>query len=65
MELLKELYAWVEKGKVYQTSGDYAKGWNDSIDTILKYMENLITQEENIAKVNYLTTKVVGLQYKP
>lgn len=52
MELLKELYNWVEKGKVCQTSGDYAKGWNDSIDTVLKYMENLITQKENVAKLN-------------
>lgn len=52
MEILKELYNWVEKGKVSQTSGDYVDGWNDSIETILKYMEKLLSQEENIAKLN-------------
>lgn len=52
MELLKELYDWIEKGKVYQTSGDYAQGWNDSVDTILKHMDKLLSQKEIIAKLN-------------
>lgn len=52
MELLKELCSWIEKGKVYQTSGNYAQGWNDSIDVILEHMEKLPSQEEIIAKLN-------------
>ena len=52
MEILKELYNRVEKGKVSQTSGDYAKGWNDSIDAVLEHMKKLLSREENIAKLN-------------
>ena len=52
MEILKELYNWIEKGKVSQTPGDYAEGWNDSIDVILEHMEKLLSQEEIIAKLN-------------
>lgn len=52
MELLKELYNWIEKGKVYQTLGDYAQGWNDSIDSIIEYINKLVKQEEIIAKLN-------------
>ena len=52
MEILKELYNWIEKGKVSQTSGDYVKGWNDSIDAVLEHMKKLLSQEENIAKLN-------------
>ena len=49
---ITELYSWIEKGKAYQTSGDYAKGWNDSIDSILEHINKLIINEENIAKLN-------------
>ena len=49
---ISELYSWIEKGKVHQTSGNYAQGWNDSIDVILEYMNKLISQEEIIAKLN-------------
>ena len=49
---ISELYNWIEKGRVSQTSGDYSKGWNDSIDVILEYMNKLISQEEIIAKLN-------------
>lgn len=49
---ITELYSWIEKGKVYQTSGNYAQGWNNSIDSILEHINKLVTKEENIAKLN-------------
>lgn len=36
----ESLLSWIEKGKVAET-GDYSKGWNDSIDSILDHMRLL------------------------
>ena len=36
----ESLLSWIEKGKVAET-GDYSKGWNDSIDSILNHMRLL------------------------
>lgn len=36
----ESLLSWIEKGKVTET-GDYSKGWNDSIDAILSHMRLL------------------------
>ena len=36
----ESLLSWIEKGKVTET-GDYSKGWNDSIDSILDHMRLL------------------------
>lgn len=37
---VESLLSWIEKGKVTET-GDYSKGWNDSIDSILDHMRLL------------------------
>lgn len=36
----ESLLSWIERGKVTET-GDYSKGWNDSIDAILSHMRLL------------------------
>lgn len=36
----ESLLSWIERGKVTET-GDYSKGWNDSIDAILDHMRLL------------------------
>lgn len=36
----ESLLSWIENGKVTET-GDYSKGWNDSIDSILNHMRLL------------------------
>lgn len=36
---LVSLVDWIKKGTVTET-GDYAKGWNDSIDSVLNYLKN-------------------------
>lgn len=37
---VESLLRWIEKGKATET-GDYSKGWNDSIDSILDHMRLL------------------------
>ena len=37
---VESLLSWIERGKVTET-GDYSKGWNDSIDSILNHMRLL------------------------
>lgn len=37
---VESLLSWIEKGKATET-GDYSKGWNDSIDSILNHMRLL------------------------
>lgn len=36
----ESLLSWIERGKVTET-GEYSKGWNDSIDSILDHMRLL------------------------
>lgn len=37
---VESLLSWIERGKVTET-GEYSKGWNDGIDSILDHMRLL------------------------